>query len=90
MLSGSCIPIHEWELLKFRSKFGSPPGGFHACAASYWDACDTNYWPIHVISMDICMTTVKRVQHFVPKIGIICRVSVENLTSVASKRVVHM
>ena len=46
--------------------------------------------PIHIISVDICMTTVKRVQHFVPKIGIICRASVENLTSVASKRVGHM
>ena len=46
--------------------------------------------PIHVISVDICMTTVKRVHRFVPKIGIICRASVENLTSIASKRVGHM
>ena len=46
--------------------------------------------PIHVVSVDICMTTVKRVHRFVPKIGIICRASVENLTSVASKRVGHM
>ena len=42
--------------------------------------------PIHIISVDICMTTVKRVHRFVPKIAIIRRASVRKLTSVASKR----
>jgi len=90
MLSGSCIPIHEWELLKFRAKFGFTPYKIYSCEVSDWHSCEADDKPIHVISMDICMTTVKRVHRFVPKIGIICRASVENLTSVASKRVGHM